>query len=180
MAMDEGGRHQRGFALLEIVISVPMMVMLLVSLGTVVFWGLHHYLFFLADAELQQEVQSAFQRIVDDMLESRTIQPLPGGEEGYKLIKTLAAADAADRWQDVQYELHTLRGTKKLICGDAAAPMTGDYSLAGVTITEFSCEPESGASGLYVVRLTGRSEVTEHVYSLETAVYLPPAKPDAD
>ena len=94
MAMDEGGRHQRGFALLEIVISVPMMVMLLVSLGTVVFWGLHHYLFFLADAELQQEVQSAFQRIVDDMLESRTIQPLPGGEEGYKLIKTLAAADA--------------------------------------------------------------------------------------
>lgn len=181
MFVDQGERQQ-GFALLEVVVSIPMMVLLLVSLGTAVFWGLHHYLYFLADAELQQEVQVSFQRVVDDMLEAREIQPLPIGRQGYTLIKTLPAGtkNAEEKTVRMIYEIHTIQGTHKLVCGDVEAPMTGNHSLAGVTITTFSCEPESGEPGLYTVRLTGKSEVTKHVYSLETAVYLPADKSAAD
>lgn len=172
--MRAGNQCQRGFVLLEAVISVPMIVMLLASLGTAALWGMHHYLSIMADAELQQEVQFAFERVVEDMLEAREIRPLPGDKQGYEIIKTLPA-DAAGKEQEVHlvYWLNTIQGTHKLVCEDASAPMTGDHSLAAVTITEFSCTPEAGAAGLYVIRLTGKSEVTEHVYTLQTAVYLP-------
>ena len=169
--MRAGNQCQRGFVLLEAVVSVPMIVMLLVSLGTAALWGMHHYLSIMADAELQQEVQFAFERVVEDLLEAREIRPLSWGN-GYEIVKTLPA-DAAGKEQEVRltYRLNTIQGTHKLVCEDAAAPMTGDNSLGAVTITEFSCTPES--SGFYFFRLTGKSEVTEHVYSLQTAVYLP-------
>lgn len=175
MVKDRREGTQKGFILLEMVISVPMMLILLVSLGMVVFWGLHNYLYFLADVELQQEVQISFQRVVDDMMEAREIRPLSGYREGYTLTKKLPAGieNSSEKPVRMIYEIHTIQGTHKLVCGDVSAPMTGNHSLAGVTITTFSCESEPGRSGLYVVRLTGKSEVTEHVYSLATAVYLP-------
>ena len=167
--------RQRGFALLETVVSIPLLVMLLMALGATALWGMQHYLSILADAELQQEVQLAFERVVEDMLEAKEIRPLPGWQEGYAIYKTMPAENGgAEKTVWMTYKLNTIEGTHKLVCEDAAAPMTGDHSLARVTITEFTCEPDAGAAGLYRIRLTGKSEVTEHVYSLHTAVYLPP------
>jgi uridylate kinase len=47
--MRAGNQCQRGFVLLEAVISVPMIVMLLASLGTAALWGMHHYLSIMTD-----------------------------------------------------------------------------------------------------------------------------------
>ena len=109
MVKDRREGTQKGFILLGMVISVPMMLILLVSLGMVVFWGLHNYLYFLADAELQQEVQISFQRVVDDMMEAREIRPLSGYREGYTLTKKLPAGIENSSEKPVRGECHCLR-----------------------------------------------------------------------
>ena len=59
----------------------------------------------------------------------------------------------------------------KLVWKDASRPLTGNHALAGVDILDFSCQKL--APRLVEIRLTGRSLVTKHRYTLKTVVYGP-------
>lgn len=59
----------------------------------------------------------------------------------------------------------------KLVWKDEMRPLTGNHSLAGVDITAFSCSEV--APRLHEIRLTGRSRVTRHSYTLAVCVYGP-------
>jgi hypothetical protein len=72
------------------------------------------------------------------------------------------------------YWLHNMAGLVKLVRSSDDAPLTGDHTLARVTIVEFSAEKDEKYPGVYKLHLTGKSEMTKHEYTMCTAVYLPP------
>lgn len=169
---------QKGFVLLEAAVSLPMLVLLLTAAGTMVLWSIKNYFLVMADAELQQEVGIAFQRVVEHALEAERIVPNHSEEKGYDICKREFALPPSN-WDNKPlrrtFWLHNMEGTRKLVDGiDASAPMTGDSAMAEASIQDFSCQAEPGHEGLYVIRLQGVSERTGHVYTLQTAVYLPP------
>lgn len=170
-----GDSRARGSVLLETLLAVPLLVVLLATLGSMAVFGAREYLHILADAELQQELQIAFQRVTDDALEAKAIE-LPRGRDSWVAIikrpDPLRTGYASDEVR-INYWLNTVEGTKKLVRESERAPMTGNHALAGVNVTEFYCTPVPGEDGLYYFRLSGRSGVTGHEYRLSTAIYIP-------
>lgn len=165
-------KNAEGMVLLEFLLAVPLVSCLFLTLGIMTVWGGREYIKILADAELQQEIQIAFQRIVTDALEAKYIRA-SGKESGITIIKRVNPTRTGYKSEEtgVNYWLNTIQGTKKLVKEDARAPMTGNHALASVNITEFSCtmiKPK-----LYYLKLTGRSGVTGHEYGLSTAIYIP-------
>ena len=165
--------RQAGFVLLEAVAALPVLILLLTVAGMIMANSWKAYRYHLADEELQQEVRQALDRVTEDMLTARRAESMKY-ERGVKIYhrKTAFSKSNEDGTTETKYYLNNY-GRVKLVQNDAFAPMTGDHALAGVTITEFFCRPVAGKTGLYELRLEGKSEVTGHVYSLCTAVYLP-------
>lgn len=166
---------ESGAILLETIVAVPLLVVLLATLGTMIVFGARAYLHIIADAELQQELQIAFQRVTDDLLEAKEIN-FPGDRDSaVTIIKRQDPLRSGYEGEStgVNYWLNNVEGTKKLVKESASAPMTGNHALAGITITEFSCRPDQREMGVYTLRLTGRSGVTGHEYGLSTAIYVP-------
>lgn len=164
---------QGGFVLLEAVAALPVLILLLVVAGMMMANSWKAYRYHLADEELQQEVRQALDRVTEDMLTARRAEPMTY-KRGVKIYhrKTAFSKKNEDSTTETKYYLNDY-GRVKLVQNDAFAPMTGDHALAGVTITDFFCRPVAEKRGLYEIRLEGKSEVTGHVYSLHTAVYLP-------
>ena len=176
------GKGQRGIILLETAISLPIMMLLLTAAVAMLLLSLRNYFRVLADAELHQEMQIAFTRMVQDSTEGRYITPYQQNYPGIEIHKRWYALrdynGSTDLWN--LYWIAEVRERKKLIWGaDRSAPMTGDYSLAGVEIHEIAGEEQAACPGLYVLRLTGRSVLTNHYYTLSTAVYLPMGEGEA-
>lgn len=169
-----GTDKQRGFILWEAVVVLPLLTVLLLTMTTLFMWSMRLYFTTLADAELEQEVQMALARVREDVAVSMTVSPLNSSGQGFKLrrqrnpLRTNADSEAGD----ISYYLHEMTGTYKLVRGDADAPLTGDHALAHVTITEFTVHRDENYGDVYKLRLTGKSEVTGHEYTLSTAVYL--------
>lgn len=171
---------EQGFALLELLASLPMLALLLVTIAGLFLYGMKLYYRNLADVELQQELQTAMSQIVDDLTETRAVEQLPGGQDGVMLAQRYDPSSGRSNHRDtyVTYRAYTVprTTTRKLYYGsDFGAPMMGNHALAGVTITEFFCSPDSDKIGLVHLRLSGKSEVTKHEYTLKTTIYLPTA-----
>lgn len=164
---------ERGSILLETILSVPLLVILLATLGTMVVFGAREYIHILADAELQQEIQIAFQRVTTDALEAKDITRAAGRDSGITFVKRPNPLRTDYRGEEIKvnYWLNTVEGTKKLVRESASAPMTGNHALAGISITEFSYHEVRPR--LYQLRLRGHSGVTGHEYELSTAIYIP-------
>ncbi|SFT52409.1 hypothetical protein SAMN02910356_00891 [Selenomonas sp. GACV-9] len=166
--------RQKGFVVLEAAVSLPMLALLLTAAGAMVLWSIKYYFVVMADAELHQEVQIAFERVVEDALESKAIEPNCTFDYGYDFCKRSYVLTPVEA-QEIRkvYWINLVEDTCKLVEGsDASAPMTGDSAMAEVTIRDFSCQEVSGHKGLYIIKLSGQSQRTGHVYTLETAVYL--------
>jgi len=171
-----------GFILWETLVSLPLVVMLLGGCMTIFLWCMHMYFINLADAELVQEVQGAFVRIVEDGLRGEHMVPVGQEEQVFEILSKADPLAKHTKKDDlrkdgkfhISYGLHTMEGTKKLIRGGRIeAPLTGDHALARVTIVEISADSDVNYPGIYKLRIKGRSEVTQHEYTLCSAVYLP-------
>lgn len=176
------GTAEGGFIFMEVLIALPLLVMLLMGIMTLFFWCMHCYFINLADEELVQEVQGAFTQIMEDALRGESIEQTGHKEQSFAIISkadplgkhTSKEEKRPDGKFVITYGLHTMAGTKKLIRGDQLeAPLTGDHALACVTIEELWAEADGSCPGIYKLHIMGRSEVTQHAYTLESAVYLP-------
>lgn len=169
---------QQGMILLEVAVSLPIMISLLLAAGAILVWNFQYYYRALASSELHQEVQITFQRMTEDALESWYFSRYTlYDDSGVCMTKRFYATQIPNDGGDslaVCYWRGAVEGTHKIMRDDAFSPMTGDYSMAGITIRDFSWDEEPGKPGLYKLRLTGWSTVTNQIYTLSTAVYLPP------
>lgn len=175
--MDEGG-----FILWETLVSLPVLAMLLLGVSSIFLYAMRLYWVNLADAELQQEVHSAFVRVMEDVLRGEAIVDTGHPGQSFAIVSKadpLGKHTGEEETREdgkflVPYWLHQMEGSDKLIRGGRAdSPLTGDHTLAQVTIVEISATKDAAYPGVYRLRLKGRSEVTQHEYTLSSAVYLP-------
>lgn len=168
MNMRQDHSHEHGFFLLDCLLSLPLLAMMILALSLLLCTGLRSTFIFWADAELHQEVQMAFRRVVQDAELAYDIQPHMT-KKGVVFYQH-QPPEASGKLQVLRtaYWIHKVSGIQKLVWRDVSQPLTGNYSLAAVEIEAFSCEPVG--RGLYELRLTGRSRVTGHRYTLETRV----------
>ena len=168
--------NEAGFILWEALIAIPMMVVLLLSLTGIFMYCMRTYFYQLADGELTQEVQGAFSLVVEDLLTGQYIEEGIGNKEGFYVVgrqNPLYGDSKPGVMKKEGYWLHNMAGLVKLTRGAIYAPLTGDHTLAQVTVVEFSLVRDDVYPNVYKLRLTGKSEMTKHEYTLCTAVYLP-------
>lgn len=157
-------------------IALPILVMLLISVSAVFMFCMRAYFANLADGELVQEVQMAFSRVVEDALAGKSIEEISSQREGLEIVsrQNLLYRDSQPgKLVKESYWLHHMASLRKLVRSSADAPLTGDHTLARVTIVEFSAVKDEAYPHVYRIRLTGKSEMTKHEYTICTAVYLP-------
>lgn len=168
------GSSAQGFLLLDCLLSVPLLAVMMMALGLLLCTGVHSAFRFWADAELHQEVQMAFRRVVQDAELAYEIQPY-ATKTGIVFYQHQPPKTSGNpKPIQTAYWIHKVSGIRKLVWRDVSQPLTGNYSLAAVEIEAFTCEPVG--RGLYELRLAGRSRVTGHRYALSTCVLLPEAK----
>ena len=169
--------NEAGFVLGEALIALPLLVILMMAMTGIFMFCMRAYFYHLADGELVQEVQSAFVRVVEDALAGKAIERSGRQSPGFDIISRqnpLYRDSVPDNLVTQSYWLHNMAGLVKLVRSSDDAPLTGDHTLARVTIVEFSAEKDEKYPGVYKLRLTGKSEMTKHEYTMCTAVYLPP------
>lgn len=173
-----GWRHianQKGIILYETAVSIAVIAMLFMTAITIFIWGIKMYFWQVADGELEQEVQIAFQEIMEESLRAKKIEKWTkcGSYVFYKKNNPLEPKKEEFKpTEDViktTYEMRKVDGVMKLICSDDA-PLTGNHELAPVEITSFTIDEDAQWTGVYRVQLAGRSGVTNHEYSLCSAV----------
>ncbi len=160
---------ERGMIFLDMVISLPMLVFLLAGVAAVVSLAFRSAFFLMADSELEQEIQMAVRQVADD---ARASYEIRNSSERYVFKQYRGVDDKGQGTYQVSYWVNVTNDkVHKLVWKDASRPLTGNHALAGVDITEFSCRKL--APRLVEIRLTGRSLVTRHRYTLKTVVYGP-------
>ncbi|MCR5757669.1 MAG: hypothetical protein K6F95_07160 [Selenomonas sp.] len=168
--------HEEGFILWETLLALPLLALLLMSVTAIFCWCMRAYFYNLADAELVQEVQGAFVRVTEEVLAGKAIKPPLQQRQGIEIISRqnpLYVDSVPGREVRISYSVHKMDKLQKLVRSSDDAPLTGNHSLASVTIVEFSAVRDAVYPDVYRLRLTGRSEVTKHEYTMCTAVYLP-------
>ena len=117
----------------------------------------------------------AFQRVIEDALTAEEIRIAPKGSSYVFVKKKNPLKPVKDTAEElaIRYWVNEMDGAQKLVRIRENYPLTGDHALADVDITEFSISPDSQWPGIYHIRMTGKSGVTNHEYSLCSAVYVP-------
>ncbi len=168
--------NEAGFILGEALVAMPVLVMLLLSLTSIFMFCMRTYFYQLADGELVQEVQGSFSLVVEDLLAGQYIEEGAGSNKGFFIVgrqNPLYGDSKPGGMKKESYWLHNMAGLVKLARGSIYAPLTGDHALAQVTVVEFSWARDEAYPDVYKLRLTGKSEMTNHEYTLRTAIYLP-------
>lgn len=150
-----------GVILTELAVSLPVLIFLLTFLAGAAAWSWRSYRQQAAEAELHQEMQIVFARVVESALLSDRIKK--SGSAGYEMRQHLLNGGAMDRyWID----------DGQLVLNHGQFPLTGDFAGALVRISEFTVEEDAAQPRLYHIRMTGESVLTGRTHTLATAVYL--------
>ena len=169
--------NERGFLLLETLLSLPILVFLLTMLGGIVLWMGRCAYMELADWELESSMGIVMNRLTEDINWAESVECYKGSK-GYDKVKISAHIDgvkgknerfplkAIDYMNAQNDEYHGHR----IVYMSPDAPLTGNSILGKVLITDFDCERI--AEDLVSVRLSGKSLRSMHEYTLSTVVHI--------
>lgn len=166
---DEGG-----YMLPEALASLPVMLMLLVSLFAVWVIFLKSYVLLMGDWELQQEMRLTLERIAQDAASAARIEVKASNalciERYVKGEKCSTDYVLSEGKQGSPPYI-----SKKVTGGDygysAPQPMTGGQNVFGsLAVVDFFCEKRDG---ILLLRLTGVNRRTKKRIAFSTAVFLP-------
>ena len=137
---------------------MPLVVILLIAMGTAFAFGVRAYVFLLGDWELQKQVAFAMERMTTDLryAENATIS-------GDTLRVLCRMTNETAQWVDYEMTAEDLPRMMR-----SRQPMTGESSLGMIAMTRFAAEAV-GPRTIFL-RLRGENRLTGHIYELETAV----------
>jgi hypothetical protein len=153
--------RESGFSLLELLITLPVIVALLLSCSMAFLWGIKSYAAIMSDWELQNQVRIPMEAIVRDLAYAERVRPL-----GKKLYILCRATSETPQW--VEYTITASEMPK--ITRDQQ-PMTGESSLGNIRILRFDYRIEKTRT--VYLEIMGENLLTRHTFRLETAVTLP-------
>lgn len=167
----EGKRkgNEEGAAALELLLVLPVIALMMAGTALGVTNAARDYLAIRAQEEVQQEVQLALVRILDDCLMATSLKKGSNAESlriysGKKLVR--------------EYFVHEdSKGLRKLVENSITLPITGNHGWAMVAVNSFGFEEVDrlGRPGLYRIWLEGAGTLPgSRPYRLVTQVYLVP------
>lgn len=165
--------NEHGFVFAELVIGLPLIVILLLSLNNifVTAWTNCKYMF--ADFILQQEVESAMNRIVTDAQIAYDIEP----PEQYGRLKfyqhEMKAFDKLKKRYNNGKPWYKLKDYRIYHNGESS-PITGGNILAGVLVKEFEYHQRKDINKpkLLYVKIEAESSLTHHRIIMTTEVFM--------
>lgn len=163
---------ERGFVFLELVIGLPLIIMLILSMNHIFVNTWKQCKYMIADFVLQQEMESAMVRIIDDAktaydVELQTI-PSPTIRFWHHKIDDYVKLEETDETKKNKPWYKSKNG--KIYRNGESSPITGDSFLSETIITLYP-DPKLKNNVLYI-SLTGTSEVTRHRIVLVTEVFM--------
>lgn len=156
---------ERGFSLLELLVSLPIVMLLLISLITAFFFSIKAYMYEISDWVLQDEIRTVMCQIVHDLKYAKTVEK--NADVLYiKLHENTNLKRKFIIYERLDKMLHPMARGKQ--------PMTGHSKLSSVDIKKFSFRIEDRGDNPQVVHLelVGENLMTKHVFALETSVQL--------
>ena len=169
--------NERGYILLETMVSLPVVVFLLSVLGGCMLWSFKAISWQKNEWELQQELHYVMERFVEDAnrAEYAKITRLTEGDSVELCYRQDLSREALEKREPDCFIAYAKRDSAKymegrMIVENSFMPMTGDSILGRVNITEFRCNMVS--PHILHVQLTGKSFLTKHEYTLETAIFM--------
>lgn len=149
-------KQEKGYTLLEFMISLPVIVGLLFSLTVGSLYLLKLYTYTISRSELQDQVRIPMERITNDLSHTDQIQ-LIGNDV------TLWVWTGNDR-QQITYSYRNSKLYRN------TQPLTGDCRLGTILIIRFRCQQ---ISQRYVrIEITGRNYSIHRDFTLSTTICL--------
>ena len=163
---------ERGFVFLELVIGLPLIIMLILSMNHIFVSTWKQCQYIIADFVLQQEMETAMVRIIDDARTAYDVKvkniPYSTIYFRHHKIDDYVKLEETDETKEGKPWYKSKNG--KIYRNGESSPITGDSFLSETTITLYP-EPKLKNNVLYI-SLTGTSEVTGHRMVLVTEVFV--------
>ena len=173
--------NERGFIFAELAIGLPLIILMLWSMGHLFVGTWRTCRDLIADLTLQMEVRDAMSRIVDDMRSARHLEEYSNGVKidsylisGSEITKTVEPG-AENRLPIYYYRDQNPDGRfciyRQRRNGAKSDPITGGDILSDVSIERFKCGKIEGKARLWTVTIEAVSLISNHRFRLQTAVY---------
>lgn len=163
-----GRKNEQGFLLLDMAISLPILILIMMSLVTISVASVRYFYRAYAMQELRYEVQNVMLRIVEDMATARDAEWTDVGYgDGLKITRR---PYFKNNLASHSYFAYTKDHVKNIYFGSSDFPLTGKNDLATVQITYFHMD-ELG-NGLCKVTIKGEVIQLAKSYELSTYVHV--------
>ena len=162
---------ERGFVFLEFVIGLPLMIILILSMSNLFINTFKQCKDMVADFILQQEMQSALVRIIDDAKIAYNVEitKLPYNRVQFWHQQMTEEGKIGDTDETKTGKPWYKSKDGKIYRNGESSPITGDDFLSDTSI---SFEPKLINDRLLYIRMTGKSRVSGHSIVLTTEVFM--------
>lgn len=139
-------------------------------MGSVIYFSIKTSKEIKGDLELTRELSYVMERITEDanLADEVKLTHLITGDSIFIEYRNLPSDSKLSKISYVKMDAPT-PGLSRIILDGETAPLTGDSELGQVHILKFKTKKIS--EHLFTVELTGISRVTNHTYTLKTAIY---------
>ena len=168
-----GKLDERGYALLQIFVSLPILVLLLGSMACTLLWGAKMYLYEMADWVLQEEMRTVMERVTGHLQTAYRVDL--SGEEwtqgNFRIFPAVYGPE--DLHQSYSYEarMPDSADAPKIYEMGNYLPLTGDnmWGPTGVLCFRGKLKPNC----MLRIELEGFSSITWHHFKLYVDMFLP-------
>ena len=163
---------ERGFVALELAIGLPLIVIMLGLFSNLFINNWQKCKFIVADFILQQDMESALARIVEDARIAYDVTLSNSGELTFRhhTMVSKAKVENTEETRDGKPWYKLKDG--KIYRNGESSPMTGNDSIARTYVSKFEFKQVPGHNKLLYIRLEARSLVSNHKLILTTEVFM--------
>ena len=173
MKKEIGTLDEKGFALLQLSVSLPILVLLLGSMACVLLWGAKMYLYEMADWVLQEEMRMVMERVTRHLQTAYRVE-LSGEKWTQGNVRIFPAVyGPEDMQQQYPYEarMPDSAAASKIYEMGYYLPLTSDnmWGHTGIRCFRGKLKPNC----MIRIELEGYSRLTGHSFNLYTDMFLP-------
>ena len=177
--------EEQGHSLFELSLSLPIMIVLTLTLGTMFLWSMKIFIYEMADWALQEEMYTALQRVAGDARAASSIKIrhkkliYEGDDHAYcSIVLWKSQCYPSTEKTRVYYEAYQPDVIWKLYRNNTNEPITGDSILSDIYLTRFHCEIIPPAR--LRIEIAGVSGITKHRLETSAEIFLPELMKNAD
>ena len=163
---------ERGFVALELAIGLPLIIIMLGLFNNLFTNNWQRCKFMVADFILQQDMESALARIVEDARIAYDVTLSNSGELTFRhhTMVSKAKVENTEETRDGKPWYKLKDG--KIYRNGESSPMTGNDSIARTYVSKFEFKQVPDHNKLLYIRLEAKSLVSNHKLILTTEVFM--------